>query len=134
MTIPNVVLNLSPDDDDENDDNLSIDEHMKRCHFYSGDWTNYIDETINDEKFDVILTSETIYNPLNYGKMLNVLKTKMKPLGCAYLAAKIYYFGVGGGIRYFEKFIQDDGALQSTVVWTSDENVPREILKITHRS
>lgn len=124
VTIPNVLMNT---------DNCEH-EMISRCRFYSGDWTSYIEATGNEDKFDIILTSETIYNPANYDKIIQVLSTKLKSDGCAYLAAKLYYFGVGGGLRFFEKFLQDNGALRSRVVWASTENVPREILKITHRT
>lgn len=105
-------------------------ETLQRCKFYAGDWSNFVDATKDDTKYDLILTSETIYNVNNYGKLLNVLKTKLKDDGMALVAAKTYYFGVGGGCRDFERLIKEDGGLESEVVFVVSENVPREILKL----
>lgn len=105
-------------------------ETLQRCKFYAGDWSKFVEATENDTKYDAILTSETIYNTENYWKVINVLKTKLKNDGVALIAAKTYYFGVGGGCRDFEKAIKDDGNLQSEVVFVVSENVQREILKV----
>lgn len=105
-------------------------ETIERCKFYAGDWSKFVDATKNDTKYDVILTSETIYNTSNYRKLLDVLKNKLKADGVALVSAKTYYFGVGGGCRDFEKLIKDDGNLQSEVVFVVSENVQREILKV----
>lgn len=87
---------------------------------------------VDGPKFDIILTCETIYNPANNQKILDVLKKKLRPVtGVAYIAAKTYYFGVGGGLRSFEALLENDNMLHSEVVWTTTENVQREILKIT---
>lgn len=82
------------------------------------------------QKFDFILTSETIYNPKNYHKILNVLKSKLHPNGVCYLAAKASYFGVGGSLRQFEAAITKDESLAFENVFVCNENVRREILKI----
>ncbi|XP_037027450.1 histidine protein methyltransferase 1 homolog [Bradysia coprophila] len=120
LTIENVLLNFR-------DTKL---ETLQRCKFYAGDWSKYVEATKDDIKYDLILTSETIYNANNYGKLLNVFKTKLKDDGMALVAAKTYYFGVGGGCRDFERLVKDDGSLQSEVVFVVSENVPREILKV----
>lgn len=105
-------------------------ETLQRCKFYAGDWAKFIDATKDDTKYDLILTSETIYNAENYGKLLNVFKTKLKSDGIALVAAKTYYFGVGGGCRDFEKLIKDDSDFQSEVVFVVSENIRREILQV----
>lgn len=120
ITIPNVLLNL--------DNNQQINSRAK---FFSGDWLNYI--TLNNAtKFDYILTSETIYNPENYLKIVKTLKEKLNANGVCYLATKVYYFGVGGSAREFERILKDDGTFQSEVIFACNENVKREILKITY--
>lgn len=85
-------------------------------------------------KFDRILTSETIYNPKNYTKIVNVLKHKLKPDGICYLAAKSHYFGVGGSLRQFELALCDDGAFDSETVFACHENVSRKILRIKFKN
>lgn len=103
----------------------------ERCRFFSGDWSNYAKLTAEQEKFDFILTSETIYNVQNYGKIVNILKTRLKPHGVCYLAAKLHYFGVGGSLREFEQILRKENAFQSESVHLCNDNIGREILKIT---
>lgn len=125
ITIPNIILATGGND-------LQALMHEK-CKLYSGDWNNYVTYTESDEKFDRILTSETIYNPKNYEKIINVLKQKLKPDGICYLAAKSHYFGVGGSLRQFELALRADGAFESETVFACHENVSREILRITKK-
>lgn len=120
LTIENVVLNFQE----------SRSETLERCKFYAGDWSKFVEGTKNDDQYDLILTSETIYNAENYRKLLDIFKMKLKGDGMALVAAKTYYFGVGGGCRDFEQLIRDDGQLQSEVVFVVSENVQREILKV----
>lgn len=122
MTIANVLLNLE-----------EPQQIGKRAKFFSGDWSKYA-AAADDCKFDYILTSETIYNPNNYGKVLDVLKQKLKANGTCYLAAKVHYFGVGGSLRDFERAINEDGAFKSECVFVYNENLRREILKIVFKN
>ncbi|XP_055540658.1 histidine protein methyltransferase 1 homolog [Wyeomyia smithii] len=96
--------------------------------FYSGDWASFGRKT--QELYDIILTSETIYDTRNYGKLINLLKSKLKRNGVVLLAAKTYYFGVGGGLRQFEQALEADGMLGHRVAWECDNGVRREILEI----
>lgn len=121
ITIANALLNLDEPHD-----------IYDRLMFYSGDWLNYI-EMKDDTKFDYILSSETIYNPDNYEKFLETIKRKLSPNGTCFVAAKIYYFGVGGGSREFHQYLNSDGTFNSEVVFSNKENVKREILKITFK-
>lgn len=122
ITIPNVLVNTK-----------SISTLKGKCRFYSGDWSNYISKTTNDEKFDFILTSETIYNVQNYEKLIECIKTKLKPTGVCYLAAKLHYFGVGGSLRQFEDVLLKKNIFKSESVFCCNDNVGREILKITFK-
>ncbi|GAB0091556.1 histidine protein methyltransferase 1 homolog [Sergentomyia squamirostris] len=117
-TIPNVLLNS------EIDDKVSID----KCQFYSGDWKSFTTDV--DTEFDLILTSETIYNPANNQKLIDLFVRKLKKNGSVILAAKTYYFGVGGGLRQFEELLS--GRMQNSVVWKNSDGVTREIIKIEH--
>lgn len=63
----------------------------------------------------------------------NVLLQAIKPpTGVAYIAAKTYYFGVGGGTTSFKKMLKSDGMLEVSTVATIDEGGgnKREILKL----
>lgn len=122
ITIPNVLVNTK-----------SIEKLRERCRFYSGDWTNYAEKTTDGEKFDFILTSETIYNVQNYQKIIDIIKMKMKPTGVCYLAAKLHYFGVGGSLRSFEQVLLKEDTFKSQSVFKCNDNIGREILKITFK-
>lgn len=44
-----------------------------------------------------------------------------------YLAAKTYYFGVGGSLRQFETVLHEDGALKSEVCWRSSSGKEMDV-------
>ncbi|KAL0105405.1 hypothetical protein PUN28_016804 [Cardiocondyla obscurior] len=71
VTIPNVLLN--------SDDRTSL---PTKCEFYAGDWAS-LATLLDDEKYDYIFTSETIYNPENHRKLYEIFKTKLKADGAA---------------------------------------------------
>ncbi|KAJ1526954.1 hypothetical protein ONE63_008501 [Megalurothrips usitatus] len=135
-TIPNVLLNLTNDESQKLIENGI--EKKTHCEFYSGDWSSFTDKIQEGRekelKFDFILTSETIYNPENHQKLCNVFKKCLKTSGCVYLAAKTYYFGVGGGLRQFENLLKEDGFLKSEICWKCPSGVSREIIKISFTS
>lgn len=120
MTIPNVLLNIEDED---------RESEIKKCKFYTGDWESF--NNLLSEQYDYILTSETIYNPDNYRKIINIINERLKQSGAAFVAAKTYYFGVGGGTREFESYVAKYINLDVEVCWKSKSGIQREILKIT---
>jgi predicted nicotinamide N-methyase len=80
LTIPNVILNAD----------------KKNINFYSGDW-NALKGFIND-KYNVILCSEVLYNQKSHSKLYNLIKNLLENDGVAFISTKSYYFGVGGGV------------------------------------
>ncbi|XP_078599976.1 histidine protein methyltransferase 1 homolog [Branchiostoma floridae x Branchiostoma japonicum] len=123
VTIPNVSLNRG----------TGVD--AARCKFFAGDWSG-VQKLLTEEfkstsdKYDVILTSETIYNTASYQKLHDLMKSVLAPNGTVYLAAKTHYFGVGGGTRLFEEFLRKEDVFSSEVCKVYSEGVNREILKI----
>ncbi|KAF7632415.1 hypothetical protein Mgra_00008195 [Meloidogyne graminicola] len=104
---------------------------LEKCFFIASDWNN-CEELKNSKKFDIILTSETIYNENNYIPLLNLMNELLAINGEIYLAAKSYYFGVGGSIDSFKKLIQSKGIFNCQEVWkTTKSSVERRILKMT---
>ncbi|KAI9782119.1 MAG: hypothetical protein M1839_005466 [Geoglossum umbratile] len=84
--------------------------------FLSGAWspalTNLLAAQNNRRPPDLILASETIYSPLSLrafaGTLVDVLRGEG---GRALIAAKMVYFGVGGGVREFLRVLrEEDGA------------------------
>jgi hypothetical protein len=55
----------------------------------------------------------------------------LSPNGKIYLAAKIHYFGVGGGLRIFEQELDKTMAWKYSTVRTFEDGVAREILEIS---
>ncbi|XP_035718765.1 histidine protein methyltransferase 1 homolog [Vespa mandarinia] len=125
VTIPNVFLNFK-----------DKQKTLEKCEFYCGDWASFTmllknDIKNGDQKYDFIFTSETIYNPENHRKLYEVFKKKLKPNGIGLIAAKTYYFGVGGGMRQFETIVKEDELFNTEVVWRNSKGLQREILKLS---
>ncbi|KAG8268466.1 Histidine protein methyltransferase 1 [Homalodisca vitripennis] len=115
-TIPNLQLNAEPN-------------QLTRCRFFSGDWESFA--KLADFTCDLIVSSETIYNPDNYLKLHDTIQRLLKPSGTALVGAKSYYFGVGGSTRQFEKLVKERDIFDLEVVWRCSQGVQREILKLT---
>ena len=60
---------------------LNCSENSESFKFFSGDWADFTNKTSNSEKYDVILTSETIYNIENYAKLLDLFRIRLKENG-----------------------------------------------------
>ena len=106
--------------------------------FISGPWETMCNSIADEkERFDLILTSETIYNTSYYSHLLEVFYYALARHGRILLAAKVNYFGVGGGLRQFEAALNDTN--KEHPKWTFhtvkiiDENVKREILEIRRK-
>lgn len=103
------------------------------CRFFSGDWGSLASDILSTEitkeedKYDLILTSETIYNVANHSKLISIFKNFLKPAGCVLIAAKTYYFGVGGGVQEFQSKLEAQGFLV-TCLKKYEDGVKREII------
>lgn len=124
--MPNVLLNCK----DTLTDDEKIEQLSAECRFYAGDWSHFTELTKNLEKYDLILTSETIYNINNQQKLLDTLKERLKASGIVLVAAKSHYFGVGGGLEQFVDKINTEQFFKSTEVWQAAENLKRGIIEL----
>lgn len=124
--MPNVLLNCK----DTLTDDEKIEQLSTECSFYAGDWSHFTELTKNLEKYDLILTSETIYNINNQQKLLDTLKERLKASGIILVAAKSHYFGVGGGLEQFVDKINTEQFFKSTEVWQAAENLKRGIIEL----
>jgi len=106
---------------------VNCKERLKVCKYYSGDWKSFT--TFNEDTYDLILTSETIYNVNNYTKLIKLFENKLKPSGSILLIAKNYYFGVGGSITEFLNCLKSS-KLNSDIVWTNTDGVKKTLLNI----
>ncbi|KAL7877763.1 hypothetical protein SRHO_G00044060 [Serrasalmus rhombeus] len=149
LTIPNVFLNCEEDSEDEGEgkkdgsppakkrtldsSHHSLSDH---CSFFSGDWTSYLslmqrkDPTL---KYDIIFTSETIYNTDYYPSLHNVFHKLLAEDGVVYLATKSHYFGVGGGLYLFQRFVEDKDEFQIKSLKDIDQGLKRHIVSLTFK-
>ncbi|KAG5874411.1 hypothetical protein JTB14_033168 [Gonioctena quinquepunctata] len=118
LTVPNILLNSR--------------DALRHCKCFSGDWGSFADlvEADGTRKFDYILTSETIYSTESYEKLHKVFEKLLKKEGVIFLAAKSFYFGVGGGISLFQDYLIEHGIFKHSTCWKCTEGVQREILRI----
>ncbi|XP_076360774.1 histidine protein methyltransferase 1 homolog isoform X2 [Tachypleus tridentatus] len=129
LTIPNVLLNSRPIE------NVA----STRCRFFAGDWTavgKYLTEVLDlkNDRYDIILTSETIYNIDNQPKLLHLMKSTLKSTGTIYLASKTHYFGLGGGTRQFEELVHADGTFDIKVCQVVSKGLQKEVLQMNFRA
>ncbi|KAI0766234.1 hypothetical protein BC629DRAFT_893881 [Irpex lacteus] len=153
----------------------SLTEYNIDLRFFSGSWEAFtFDEERRKRKYDLVLTSETIYRINSLPSLLNFmwqastsgsggsnsledLTSELKisaeddePLqvehkgpgvdGLCIVAAKLVYFGVGGGVSEFVDAVENvrhsgEGALARPAgsvrtVWKKDEGVKRVIMEV----
>lgn len=117
VTLPNVLLNIP----------AYSSETFK---FYYGDWKD-LPGKLPRHSFDLILTSETIYRCESYSLLLDIFDRALEPeKGRVLLAAKDYYFGLGGSVQQFTKRASSLG-WRVKLVRQFSEGVPRSILELT---
>ncbi|XP_072179368.1 histidine protein methyltransferase 1 homolog [Diadema setosum] len=119
MTIPNVLLNSAQG------------LPGNQCRFFAGDWS-YVQDLLEKEaiQYDVILTSETIYNVDSQPRLYQTIKALLKSSGTVFIAAKTHYFGVGGGTRQFEEYVQGLQEFDIECRKVISQGVQREILQM----
>ncbi|XP_062437617.1 histidine protein methyltransferase 1 homolog [Rhea pennata] len=152
ITLPNAVANCTVDGNrtGSGDDRKTSKPPSKRlkkakclpdlltkCRFFSGEWSEVSKLLLSSKKpfskYDLILTSETIYNPDYYSALHDTLSQLLDKNGRVYLASKAYYFGVGGGVYLFEKFIEERNVFRINTVKTIDEGLKRFIIEMAFK-
>ncbi|KAJ2994631.1 hypothetical protein HDV02_001459 [Globomyces sp. JEL0801] len=134
VTLPNVLINtIQRPNEIELDGMGNFEMEIKYSldipsEFYSGDWldlTNIMDES----KYDVILSSETIYEAENIPKLLKLTQKVLKRSGFALIAAKHNYFGCTGSLQLFKQHAIEC-SFQCDTVFCFSSGVRREIVKL----
>ncbi|GIL52233.1 hypothetical protein Vafri_8151 [Volvox africanus] len=105
--------------------------------YFSGDW-RLVGEHLTSRgyggHYDLILSSETIYSVPAQERLLECIKQLLQPPhGVALIAAKRYYFGVGGGTKSFRNLVEEDGIFEVSVVAQVDDKASgnvREVLML----
>ncbi|KFQ43774.1 Histidine protein methyltransferase 1, partial [Nestor notabilis] len=110
---------------------------LTRCRFFSGEWSEVSRLLLSSNKpfskYDIILTSETIYNPDYYDALHDTLAQLLDKNGRVYLASKVHYFGVGGGIPLFENLIEERNVFRTSIVKTTDKGLQRCIVEMAFK-
>lgn len=145
VTLPNVVAN-STLEDEENDLNepdvkrcrkSKVAQELCKCRFFSGEWSEFCKLVLSREelfeKYDLILTSETIYNPDYYGPLHQTFVRLLGKNGRVLMASKAHYFGVGGGIHLFQKFIEERNIFETRTLEIIDEGLKRFLIEMTFK-
>ncbi|KAI5117754.1 hypothetical protein M0805_000598 [Coniferiporia weirii] len=128
---------------------LSLEEQHITIHFVAGSWQALMEgtTTLFTRPFDVTLTSETIYQVSNLPSLIDLLKqttrsskdedlhllaenlaiTERSPM--CLVAAKVLYFGVGGGILDFEHAVIRRGGRINPILQRK-AGVGRKVLRV----
>ncbi|XP_058166085.1 histidine protein methyltransferase 1 homolog [Dasypus novemcinctus] len=145
VTIPNVVANctLEPEGNDVNEPDVKrcrkskLAQELGKCHFFSGEWSDFCKLVLSSEKlfvkYDLILTSETIYNPDYYSTLHQTFLRLLDKNGRVLLASKAHYFGVGGGIHLFQKFVEERNVFKIRTLDIIDEGLKRYLIEMTFK-
>ncbi|NWQ64783.1 MET18 methyltransferase, partial [Neopipo cinnamomea] len=149
ITLPNVVANCVNEGTNGKDRKASkplakrprktegSPDVLTKCRFFSGEWSEVSQLLLNSNKpfskYDIILTSETIYNPDYYSALHDTLAQLLDKNGCVYLASKVHYFGVGGGIYLFQKFIEERNVFRTSIIKTIDQGLQRCIMEMAFK-
>jgi 2-polyprenyl-3-methyl-5-hydroxy-6-metoxy-1,4-benzoquinol methylase len=110
--------------------NVSLNNlDVNKCRFISGDWDD-VSSYLSGQglKYDVIMTSETIYNPRHHSKLLNVFRSLLDVNGFGLIGAKSHYFGVGGTAAGFIDSIE--GHLDHMIIRHIPAAVSRLIIHV----
>ncbi|NXI51115.1 MET18 methyltransferase, partial [Chloroceryle aenea] len=114
-----------------------LSDVVTKCRFFSGEWSEVSQLlSVSDKpfsKYDIIVTSETIYNPDYYSALHDTLAQLLHKNGRVYLASKVYYFGVGGGIYLFEQFLEERNVFRANIVKTTDKGLQRCIMEMAFK-
>jgi protein-histidine N-methyltransferase len=106
--------------------------------FFSGSWESLTAHFESGAtKHDIVLTSETIYRTEALPALTQLLRqacTESQPL--CLVAAKVLYFGVGGGVSEFLTTLQSKAVVEqgcsgkAEVVWERKVGIGRKIMRI----
>ncbi|CAN2390871.1 heat shock protein binding [Pristimantis euphronides] len=146
ITIPNVLVNCDSDSLTQTDFGEPSGKRIKKsnvktgqlskCRFFSGEWSHFthlMQNKVPPMKYDVIVTSETVYNPSYYSALHDAFQNLLANDGIVYLASKSHYFGVGGGVHLFETFIKERNLFNIHTLKIHDDGLQRMILALVFK-
>ena len=134
----------------------SLDAHRLRLRFFAGGWSTLPECLARQGRpppppYDIVLASETVYRTEALSAFLGVLRTatvttttdmptaasaaaprdvvEVRNSPLCLVAAKVLYFGVGGGVQAFVSAVEGEHGKVRTV-WEHREGVGRVIMRI----
>eukprot|EP00892_Ulva_mutabilis_P011712 jgi/Ulvmu1/8913/UM005_0004.1 len=126
-TVANVVRNMTMH---------GQEEATNRAGYIDGDFqsaSGVLCREFSGQQFDLILTAESIYNSASVPPLIAAFSECLAPAGIILVAAKSYYFGVGGGVASFKKDVIHDGRFQCQSLTRVDDGKSnmREVMLLT---
>ncbi|CAI4229094.1 unnamed protein product [Auanema sp. JU1783] len=89
---------------------------------------------VKEKSFDVILTSETIYNENDYESLHSALDYCLSADGVCWMAAKFFYFGLTGSVPSFLDYVKSQNVFSAGIKVSIEASVPRKILEIRRKA
>ncbi|KAJ7049950.1 hypothetical protein C8F01DRAFT_1181069 [Mycena amicta] len=110
----------------------SLVKYNIRLKFFSGPWQSLASHLSDSdsEKFNIVLTSETIYRLDALPALIQLLRVASGEQTICLVAAKVLYFGVGGGVAEFVGVLKTESKAIARTVWERNMGVGRKILQI----
>lgn len=134
-TFPNALLNM--DHTVKTDFINGIFEHSLNAgfklnaEFWAGDWGSLTDEWSNHDNYDIILSSETIYDSSSYATFTGLIDKCLRPGGILLIAAKYQYFGCSGSLILFLNYLKNNyPCWKVSIVMESSQGVRRQVVQV----
>jgi len=114
-----------------------LKEHDIELKLFAGSWQTWPDSSQDEQAYDLVLTSETVYELENLDSLCTLLQraaTTPAPMPdqLTLVACKRVYFGVGGGELAFKDKVEKKAEVEN--IWTSSQGVERTVMRVTWKS
>ncbi|KAG7086585.1 hypothetical protein E1B28_002531 [Marasmius oreades] len=146
---PAVAANIPITDEVKAAFEISLLEHRISLRIFSGSWSTF-DVNKAGGKYDMVLTSETVYRMESVPSLIKLIyhacegasqcgldsrRSLHPPPYLCLIAAKVFYFGVGGGVTEFIQAVHlagkcDNMTPKIETVWAKNVGVGRKILRL----
>lgn len=119
-----------------------LEEHDIEIRFFAGSWYSFAHAEASCQKYDLILTSETVYELDSLPSLIDLLHRSAAARGpemdeaaststSTLVACKRVYFGVGGGEVAFKEAVgAKDAEAEVVNVWSSGQGVERTVMSV----
>ena len=153
-TAANVAANFDREEEEEEEEEEGGGSSIPSFRYFAGDWSNLrgalekagalpsssssssdsSDSSSSTSGFDLILAAEVTYSPESYLPLADAIADLLAPppaRAAALVAAKRYYFGVGGSVDGFVRAVEERGRLRVEKVAVVEGPLPRDVLLLT---